>query len=172
MVCFSKEIRDKILITNPADRQYFTAEQSVLTSGEPNNIGDQDTFEQLMTMEDKEIRFWMAHKDEFEPPFIEECGMNWKQIQNDYLERMRLEKERGIDKVRERYEEIINELTEDEVDEFLEGEIPNELTKIITVDPVNCTFVSKDYPDIIIGTFADVFDSLDERKKRAIETAD
>ena len=68
--------------------------------------------------------------------------------------------------------EYIDEDTEDEVDEFLEGEIPNELTKIITVDPVNCTFVSKDYPDIIIGTFADVFESLDERKKRAIETAD
>ena len=82
------------------------------------------------------------------------------------------EKERAEKKESERYEEIINELTEDEVDEFLEGEIPNELTKIITVDPVNCTFVSKDYPDIIIGTFADVFESLDERKKRAIETAD
>lgn len=172
LVCFSKEIRDKILITNPADRQYFTAEQSVLTSGEPYNIGDQDTFEQLMTMEDKEIRFWMSHKDEFEPPFIEECGMDWEKIQTDYIERMRIEKEMGVDKIRERYEEIINELTEDEVDEFLEGEIPNELTKIITVDPVNCTFVSKDYPDIIIGTFADVFDSLDERKKRAIDSAD
>jgi hypothetical protein len=172
LVCFSKEIRDKILITNPADRQYFTAEQSILTNGEPNNIGDQDTYEQLMTMEDKEIKFWMEHKNEFDPPFIDECGMNWEEIQADYLERKRIEKEKGIDKVRETYEDVINKLTEDEVDEFLDGEIPTELTKIIDVNPINCTFVSKDYPDIIIGTFADVFDSLENRKKIAIETAD
>ena len=52
LVCFSKDIRQSILISNPKDKPYFTEDQCVLVSGEPNKPGDQDTYEQLMTMED------------------------------------------------------------------------------------------------------------------------
>ena len=89
LVCFSKEIRDKILIDNPEDRQYFTEEQCVLTSGEPNKPSDQDTYEQLMTMEDKEIKFWTKY--DLIPPFLEECGMgDWEKIKQDYNEKINL----------------------------------------------------------------------------------
>ena len=43
LVCFSPDIRSKIIITNPKDRQYFTEEESKLVSGYPNKEGDQDT---------------------------------------------------------------------------------------------------------------------------------
>ena len=95
LVCFKKEIRDKILITNPSDRRYFTEEESKLSSGEPNKPTDQDSYEKLMTMEDKEIKFWTKYN--ITPPFIEECGMGkWEDIVKDYEDRMTKEKELGI----------------------------------------------------------------------------
>ncbi len=78
LVCFSREIRDQILITNPDDKKYFTEEQCKLSSGEPNKVSDQDTYEQLMTMEDKEYKFWINNN--LVPPFFEECGMGvWEE---------------------------------------------------------------------------------------------
>lgn len=161
LVCFSKSIRDKILITNPNDRPYFTVEESQLTSGEPNKPGDQDTYEQLMTMEDKEIRFWKAHP-EFKIPFLDECGMNWDEIVKDYDERQEREKQLGIDIVRAKYDEIINSLTKADIDNISEeGELPAELMKIVDIDPKTGDFVSKNYPDIIIGSMRDLFEEND-----------
>ena len=158
LVCFSKDIRDRILITNPSDRPYFTDEETKLCSGQPNKEGDQDTYEQLMTMEDKEIRFWMKHP-EWEIPFIKECGMDWEQIKNDYLERLRREKELGVDKIREKYEEIISKMNKDDFDDFEEGKIPDSLLKIIEIDPATNNFMCKEYPDVVIGTIYDIFDA-------------
>ena len=47
---------------------------------------------QLMTMEDKEIKFWMEHP-EWEIPFLEECNMDWEQIKNNYIVRKEKEKQ-------------------------------------------------------------------------------
>ena len=70
LVVFSKEIRDKILVDMVKDRKtksyklsdkhYFTESECKLVSGQPLSEDDQDTYEELMTMENKEIRFWMA----------------------------------------------------------------------------------------------------------------
>lgn len=159
LVCFSKEIRDLILITNPKDRQFFTEEQSKLVSGQPNKDGDQDTFEQLMTMEDKEIKFWMEHP-EWEIPFLKECDMDWEKIKSDYIERKEHEKQLGIDKVREVYDEILNNLTLDEIDKFEdEGKLPSALEKIVVYEPISNLFVSKDYPDIVIGNMYDILEA-------------
>ena len=161
LVCFKKDIRNKILITNPNDRQYFTEEESQLCSGEPNNITDQDTYEQLMTMEDKEIKFWAKY--DLVPPFIEECGMGkWEDIVNDYHERMKREKDLGVDKEREVYNKILSELTSDEINEFIEeGTIPKDILKIVDLNPTTMEFVSKRYNDIVIGTIYDISDMLD-----------
>lgn len=158
LVCFKRDIRDKILISNPNDRQYFTEEESMLCSGEPNKIGDQDTYEQLMTMEDKEIKFWTKYN--LVPPFIEECGMGkWEDIVQDYSERMEREKELGLDKTRLTYNEILSNLSKEEVEEFLEeGNIPNAILKIVDLDPSTMNFVSKDYKDIVIGSIYDLMD--------------
>lgn len=157
IVCFSKDIRDNILITNPDDRPYFTSDQTVLVSGQPNNEGDQDTYEELMTMEDKEIRFWMSNP-QFEIPFIEECGMDWGKIVNDYNNRKEREKQLGIDKVRDIFFDEIDKMDEEDIEKFIDGELPGKLQKIIMLDPKTCNFVSKEYPDIVIGTIYDILE--------------
>jgi hypothetical protein len=160
LVCFKKEIRDKILINNPADRPVFTPEEMELCSGEPNKIGDQDTYEALMAMEDKEIKFWAAHP-EFDIPFLEECDMNWDDIYNEYTERKERELELGIDNVRKVYEDVLNNLTVSDIDALEEdGTLPNKLEKIINIDPVTGFFVSKEYPDIVIGNVNDMIDAV------------
>lgn len=157
IVCFSKEIRDKILITNPDDRPYFTIDQTILVSGQPDNEGDEDTYEALMTMEDKEIVFWMNHP-EFEIPYIKECGMDWEKILDDYKERKEREKQLGIDKVREIFETEIKKMDEDDIEKFSEGILPKKLEKIIMLDPKTFNFVSKEHPDIVIGTIYDILE--------------
>ena len=160
LVCFKKEIRDKILITNPNDRPVFTSSEMELCSGEPNKATDQDTYEALMTMEDKEIRFWEAHP-EFEIPFLEECNMDWDDIYSEYTERMTRERELGIDNVRKTYEDIIGSLTQEDIDAIEdEGKLPSKLEKIIDINPVNGFFVAKEYPDITIGNVNDIIDAV------------
>lgn len=160
LVCFPKIIRDRILITNPADRPIFTEEEMKLSSGEPNKPSDQDTYEELMTMEDKEIRFWMAHP-EFEIPFVKECDIDWEETKNEYLTRMEREKELGINTIREKYAEIVGKLTMTEFEAFEnDGKLPASLTKIISVDPATGHFVAKQFPDVVIGTVNDFLDSV------------
>ena len=172
LVCFSKEIRDKILINNPSDRPYFTEEQSKLSSGEPNNEGDQDTYEQLMTMEDKEIKFWKAHP-EFKIPFLEECGMNWDEIVKDYDDRTDREKQLGIDHIREEVEKAISKMTGEDFDKFEDdGEVPNSLKKLVDFDPVTSNFVDKTYPDIVIITIYDLLDARDAKENENGEEAE
>ena len=155
LVCFSKEIRNNILIENPKDRPYFTEEQCELVSGEPNKPSDQDTYEQLMTMEDKEIKFWTKY--DLVPPFFEECGMgNWEDTVADYKRRMKEEKERGIEEIREKYRFIILKLTREEIDKFYEeGEMPKELLNIVELDPNSSNFISKLHKDVVIGNMDD-----------------
>lgn len=160
LVCFKKDIRDKILITNPSMRPVFSAEEMVLCNGEPNKVTDQDTYEALMTMEDKEIKFWESHP-EFEIPFLKECDMNWEDIHNEYKERLAREKELGIDNVRAIYNEVLSKLTIGDI-EALEtnGVLPSKLEKILDINPVTGAFVSKEYPEIVIGTVSDMIDAV------------
>lgn len=163
LVCFSPDIRNKILITDPNDRKYFTYEECELCSGFPNRESDQDTYEQLMTMEDKEIKFWIEHP-EWTPPFLEECEMDWNKIVSDYNERKRREKELGIEAVREKFNNFLDNMTSEEFDDFEDGNIPASLSSIIDIDPKTGNFVSKDYPEIVIGTIYDVFDAMEENE--------
>lgn len=161
LVCFSKSIRDKILITNPSGRKYFTEEEAALTSGEPNKESDQDTYEQLMTMDDREIRFWMNHP-EWKIPFLEECGMNWDEIKKDYLERMERERQLGIDKVREAYDEALKSITEDEYNDYVEnGKLPRSIDKLVYVDPVTGYFMDRTYTDVKIGSIYDIIEYME-----------
>lgn len=161
LVCFKRDIRDKILVTNPDDRQYFTDKESELCSGEPNKPGDQDTYEALMTMEDKEIRFWIKYN--MVPPFLEECGMGkWEDIVKDYNERMEKERALGIDKEKEAYANILSQLTKEEVMDFIEdGEVPAVLLKVVDYDPAKNIFISKNYKDVKIGELYDITEMLE-----------
>lgn len=162
LVCFNTDIRNKILVDNPEKRQYFTYEDCELCSGFPNKEGDQDTYEQLMTMEDKEIQFWLRHP-EWEPPFLKECDMDWDKIVADYRQRKQREKELGIEKIRTVFDEVINNMSSDVFDDFESGELPASLTSIIDIDPKTGNFVAKEYPDIVIGTIYDVYDAMESK---------
>ena len=162
LVCFHPDIRNKILVTNPDKRQYFTAEECELCSGLPNKPGDQDTYEQLMTMEDKEIRFWLKHP-EWKIPFLDICEMNWDEIVADYEYRMMREKELGVNKTRELFDKVLENMTASDFESFEDGELPTALTAVIIIDPQTGNFVSKDYPDIVIGTIYDVFDAKEQQ---------
>lgn len=166
LVCFDKSIRtsvndkgkeiDNILITNPKDRKSFTEEQSSLVAGQPYNVTDQDTYTQLMTMEDKEIKFWTS-VDKV-PPYAKECGMNWDEIKNDYIERMKeLEKE-GIKTELEEYNNIINSLKQSDFDALVEdGVLPDKLLNLVYEDMSTNSFISKKY-DVKLGTIFDILD--------------
>jgi len=159
LVCFDKSIRDKILITNPKDRPYFTEEECELCNGQPNKEGDQDTYEKLMTMDDKEIKFWENHP-QWDIPFLNECGMNWEEILKDYHERIEREKELGINKIKELFETTLyNNMSGDDFEKFSEGELPKNLAEFIELNPETGDFVSREYPDIVIGTINDVLDA-------------
>ena len=158
LVCFSKNIRDKILIDNPSEKKYFTETESTLIAGEPNKTSDQDTYEQLMTMEDKEIKFWISINEQ--PPFVEECGMNWDEIVKDYKNRMAEEERLGIAKEREIYNNIISTLTKSQIIDFNEnGNLPTELLKIVEIDPLSNNLISKKYKDAVMGTLHDIEDA-------------
>ena len=158
LVCFNRDIRGKILIENPEDRQFFTEEECVLSSGEPNKLSDQDTYEQLMTMEDKEIRFWIKYN--LVPPFIEECKMGtWEEIKQDYLDRMEKEKQLGINIEREAFEKALNSITKEQIEKLNEeGIMPDSIKRIAELDPLTNNLVSKNFKDVVLGTINDIIE--------------
>lgn len=166
LVCFSKDIRDKILINNPEDRNYFTVDQSKLVSGEPYKSTDQDTYEQLMTIEDKEIRFWKSACEV--PPFVEECGINWQEVLEDYDARQKQLEEIEIKEEADTYNKIIDSLTKEDVNKFMEdGDLPAQLLKIVEEDVNSNNFISKKWK-VVIGNIFDIidkdFDKIAEEK--------
>lgn len=170
LVCFDKSIRtvidekgkevDNILITNPNNRKVFTKEECKLVSGQPYNITDQDTYEQLMTIEDKEIKFWLSINET--PPYVEECGINWNEVVNDYQQRMEQFKNDGIRAEKEQYDKIISNLKKDDINALIEeGALPDELLKFVDIDVETNSFISKAF-NIKIGSLSDIFDIFDE----------
>lgn len=170
LVCFDKSIRIKkvinkkgevveennIIIDNPKDRKFFTENECKLVSGQPYKDSDQDTFEQIMTMEDKEIKFWMSRGKK--PIYIDECGMDWDEIQREYLERMEKLEEEGIKEEVELYNKIIKNLTNDEIDSLInDGEVPSEILKMCDFNPQQGSFISKKW-NIKIGELWNILD--------------
>jgi len=170
LVCFDKKIRMKqvlnkkgelveennILITNPKDRKQFTREETKLVSGQPYRPSDQDTYEQLMTMEDKEIRFWISVDKT--PVYIKECGMDWEAIKKDYFERMAILERDGIKQEHELYKSYISKLTDSEVDALLtDGEIPDKILGLCEFDPNTGALISTKW-GVKLGDIYDIID--------------
>ena len=164
LVCFDEKIRygvnekgktiNNILITSPKDRKEFTEGESHLVAGQPYESIDQDTYEQLMTIEDKEIKFWIENNKV--PPYTKECGMDWEKIKQDYLNRQEELKKEGIREEKALYDEIIRKITKDDVDKVLEdGLLPDKLLSIIDEDVNDGNFISKKYK-VKIGNIYDI----------------
>lgn len=161
LVCFKPEIRDRILITNPDERPFFTEEECKLCSGFPNKVGDQDTYEELMTMSDNEIRFWLDHP-EWDIPYLDACEMDWNKIRSEYFSRIEKENQLGIDKIKEAFNDIIKKLSAADYEKLIEGTLPSSLDKIVKLNS-DGKFVAKDYPDMHIGSMSDIFDLLESK---------
>lgn len=167
LVVFDKNVRsvvnekgkivDNILISNPKDRKTFTEEETKLVSGQPFNDTDQDTYEALMTMEDKEIKFWLSVDKE--PTYIEHIdSMDWVEIKKEYNQRQENLKQEGIKEEIDLYNNIIANLKQDDVQELLEdGILPEKLLPIIDENFHTGVFRSKKW-GIQLGTIYDIID--------------
>lgn len=158
LVCFSKDIRDKILITDPKDKKFFTEEESKLVSGQPNKDEDQDTYEQLMTPERKEIEFWLKINEV--PPFVKECGIDWDGLVENYKKEKEDEDNELFRVENNKYLEALNALTDKEVEEFEEdGKLPTSITSIVTMGS-DMRFYFKKLPNKCPSTGGYVFDDI------------
>lgn len=156
LVCFSPDIRDTIVISTPDKRQYFTKEDSILSSGYPNKIEDQDTYQQLLTMEDKEINYWISVNEK--PTFADELSLDWPNMIINYENRMAKLKEESIAKEVVKYNNIIDGLTQKDVDDFIvDVKIPKSISEFLKLDTNTMSFVSIEF-GIAIGNIYDIAD--------------
>ena len=171
LVCFNRNIRNRmvqnkkgewveennILITDPKDRKYFTVEEAKEVSGQPYKDTDQDTYEQLMTMEDKEIRFWISVNKE--PVYWRECGMDWDAIKKEYLDRMEMLKKEGIREEAELFQKLVSKVTYKDVTDLIEeSTIPEQFLEFCDLDPKTGSFMSKKW-EIKLGSIYDILDA-------------
>ena len=119
-----------------------------------------------MTIEDKEIRFWKSACEV--PPFVEECGINWQEVLEDYDARQKQLEEIEIKEEADTYNKIIDSLTKEDVNKFMEdGDLPAQLLKIVEEDVNSNNFISKKWK-VVIGNIFDIidkdFDKIAEEK--------
>lgn len=167
LVCFDSSIRyttdsngntvNNILITTPADRKTFTEAECKLVSGQPYSPNDQDSYKNLMSMDDKEIMFWKRVGKR--PLFEKECGMDWDEILSDYECRMETKKKDGIRDEVAAFQKFIDGLSEEDIEEF-EG-FPKEISELIYDKHGDGIFYSYKY-DVEIGRITDVIDKFND----------
>jgi hypothetical protein len=58
LVVFKQEVRDSLIVADPAERGIFTTVQCELINGQPFEEGDQDKLEDVMGISDEEMLFW------------------------------------------------------------------------------------------------------------------
>ena len=172
LVCFHTDIRNKILLTikkdkktkleKLEDRQVFTEVQCQLVSGMPNKAEDQDTYQELMTMEDKEIKFWV--KVNMVPNNM--TPEEFDAIKIDYIERKRIEREEGIAHEIAEIKDIFKHV---EYEEFLRikagNDIPLSLFAYGDLDTTNGDIISHKW-GVSIGKFVDILLYEKEIKER------
>ena len=177
LVCFDEDIRNDIIIDVYNDRKtkvmklkersIFTEKQCKLIAGKPFKPEDQDSYQALMTMEDKEISFWDRVNKLPNNMTTEE----WFEIRNDWKERLRLERLNGINFEKDAFNEIIKRLSINELNEITTyGELVGELKMFahLNVDEDNNILVISDKWEEPIGTFDDLFKYEYEAKQREV----
>ena len=133
LVCFSVDIRDRVIVTNPKERNFFTEKECQLVSGYPFKQIDQDPVEVMMIPERKEIEFWLKIGER--PPFVEECGIEWDKLVSEYLEKKKEEDTILFEEENAKYLKALSEITSDERENFeSDGVIPSRFEGIVTMD--------------------------------------
>lgn len=134
LVCFNEEVRAKILLDivkvkdketkktteKLKDRVLFTKGECELISGIPFKETDQDSYENLMRMEDKEIKFW--DKVDKLPNNMEQ--EEWDTIRADYHERMIIARQEGIQREIDALDDIFKHLEVTDLSNAMLGELP------------------------------------------------
>ena len=183
LVCFKTEIRDQILLDmvknkktqemELMDVKVFTKAQCVLDSGNAFKESDQDSLNELMTMEDKEIMFWMRTNKI--PNNLEELNMDWDFIQKDYNERKILERANGILEEEVNFKNVIKRLEiEDIIKMREESTIPKALSNIAEFnvhddkDGNPNIFIRSIKWEVDLGTVNDIFKYEPWAKKRVL----
>lgn len=164
LVCFNLDIRDKILreikkdkktkLEKLTDKNIFTELQCQLVAGVPNKPEDQDDYyEDLMKMEDKEIRFWDSVDKVPNNMEVDE----WEMIRADYHERKRIERENGIKFELEEFDRILQKLELKEIQIF-ESSLtpPQEILMFATLSDDYTSFISRKW-DVVLGSINDIF---------------
>lgn len=158
LVCFHPDIRNKILVTNPKDKMFFTEAQAQLVSGYPNKETDQDTFEALMTPERKEIEFWVSINET--PPFVKECDIDWDKLVADYKAEIEKEKNDIFQAENKKYIDALNKLTDADIEVFEEeGKLPPSIASIVTLGS-DMRLYFKKLPDMTPSTGGYAFDDI------------
>ena len=130
LVCFHPNIRESILITNPSQKPQFTEKECQLCSGYPNKETDQDTLDNLMTPERKEIEFWFKSNET--PPFVNECGIHWEELVDEYKKIKEKENDIIFQEENEKYLKALENLYDADIDNFWEdGTIPSSISAIV-----------------------------------------
>ena len=177
LVCFNLEVRNKVILDivkvkdkttkkiteKLKDRTVFTIAECELVSGISNKSGDQDSYEDLMRMEDKEIKFWMRVNKL--PNNMEQ--EEWDIIQADYIERMRVARIEGIQYEKDTLDDIFKHLELQDLKDVVNKSIlPVDVFVIADVDADdnNVYLVSRKWNEKLC-TYDDIF----KYKKEAIE---
>lgn len=141
LVCFSPDIRDRILLNivkhkdkttkvvteKLQERLIFTKGECELISGIPFKEADQDSYEELMTMEDKEIKFWDKVNKLPNYMSVEE----WEAIRQDYHNRLAIAKAEGIQHEKDTLENIFKKLEVADLNKVItKGVLPIEVFAI------------------------------------------
>lgn len=147
-------------------RKEFTEKECELVAGHPYEDGDQDSYEDLMTMEDKEIRFWVSVNKL--PNFMEQG--EWDVIVKDYHERMAKEREDGIKEEKSRLDAIFQTLeVKDLSDIAIYGNLPRmiEMVAYPYLDEETATYYLKSRKwDVVLCEFNDMWKYEDAAKER------
>ncbi len=142
LVCFGEEVREKLLLGTKKnsktkeieldEREYFSDEEMSLISGKPYKEADQDSYEQMMTMEDKEIKFWTSVDKVPNNIDLDE----WEKIKVDYIKRMEAKRKFSIAMEFNKIKQHIRKLKPYDF-ELLEKRniIPPDLIKLFKFEP-------------------------------------
>ena len=147
LVCFDMDVRKKIILDivktkdkvtkkvteKLKERTIFTKDECTLISGIPNKDSDQDSYEALMIMEDKEIKFW--DKVNKIPNNMKES--EWQFIRADYVERIRVEKEEGVEYEKNFLNDFFKHLEIEQI-------VTIETTKTLPIEISNVAYVKDD----------------------------
>jgi hypothetical protein len=132
----------------------FTKSECELVSGSPNKPSDQDSYDDLMRMEDSEIRFWVRVSKT--PNNMEES--EWIVIRDDYFERIRIAREEGIESEKLKLDNIIKRLEIKDINLYAStGELPTDVFDMTEISDDGMGMLLSKKWGVPIGTVYDVW---------------